>query len=75
MRVQSGPSAGRILFDAPTVAALLVFFMFALQCMSTVGVMRRETGSWRWPAIAWTYMFVLAWVLAFLTRTAVAAVW
>jgi len=49
--------------------------MFALQCMSTVGVMRRETGSWRWPAIAWTYMFVLAWVLAFVTRTAVAAVW
>ncbi len=75
MRVQSGPSAGRILFDAPTIAALLVFFMFALQCMSTVGVMRRETGSWRWPAIAWTYMFVLAWVLALVTRTAVAAVW
>jgi ferrous iron transport protein B len=75
MRVQSGLSAGRILFDAPTIAALLVFFMFALQCMSTVGVMRRETGSWRWPAIAWTYMFVLAWVLAFVTRTAVAAVW
>jgi ferrous iron transport protein B len=73
MRVQSGPSAGRLLFDAPTIAALLVFFMFALQCMSTVGVLRRETGSWKWPAIAWTYMFVLAWVLAFLARTVVAA--
>ncbi len=73
MRVQSGPSAGRLLFDAPTIAALLVFFMFALQCMSTVGVLRRETGSWKWPAIAWAYMFVLAWVLAFLARTVAAA--
>lgn len=75
MRVEDGPSAGRVLFDAPTIAALLVFFMFALQCMSTVGVLRRETGSWRWPAIAWAYMFALAWVLAFLTRSVVAAMW
>ncbi|MCI4673567.1 ferrous iron transporter B [Candidatus Mycolicibacterium alkanivorans] len=75
MRVEDGPSAGRVLFDAPTIAALLVFFMFALQCMSTVGVLRRETGSWRWPAIAWAYMFALAWVLAFLTRSVVAAGW
>ncbi|MCX2933217.1 ferrous iron transporter B [Mycobacterium sp. CVI_P3] len=75
MRVQSGPDAGRLLFDAPTIAALLVFFMFALQCMSTVGVLRRETGSWKWPAIAWAYMFALAWVLALATRTIVATVW
>lgn len=75
MRVQNGPSEGRLLFDAPTIAALLVFFMFALQCMSTVGVLRRETGSWKWPAIAWAYMFVLAWVLAFAARSVVAALW
>lgn len=75
MRVEDGPSAGRVLFDPPTIAALLVFFMFALQCMSTVGVLRRETGSWKWPAIAWAYMFVLAWALAFVTRSVVAAVW
>ncbi|AQT78612.1 ferrous iron transporter B [Mycolicibacterium litorale] len=73
MRVQSGPAAGRLLFDAPTIAALLVFFMYALQCMSTVAVLRRETGSWKWPAIAWGYLFVLAWVLAFVARTIVAA--
>ena len=59
MRVESGPSAGRLLFDAPTIAALLVFFMFALQCMSTVGVLRRETGAWKWPVMAFMYMFVL----------------
>lgn len=68
-----GPDAGTKLFDAPTIAALLVFFLYALQCMSTVGVLRRETGTWRWPAIAFTYMFVLAWGMAFLARTIVAA--
>jgi ferrous iron transport protein B len=74
MRVQDGPQAGRLLFDAPTIAALLVFFMYALQCMSTIGVMRRESGSWKWPLLAFSYMFVLAWVLALAARTIVAAI-
>jgi ferrous iron transport protein B len=74
MTVQRGPDAGRTLFDAPTIAALLVFFMYALQCMSTVAVLRRESGSWKWPALAFSYMFVLAWVLALAARTVVAAV-
>lgn len=73
MKVQDGPEAGRTLFDAPTIAALLVFFMYALQCMSTVAVLRRESGSWKWPAIAFSYMFVLAWAMAWLARTVVAA--
>jgi ferrous iron transport protein B len=77
MRVQqepgSDPGATRALFDAPTIAALLVFFMYALQCVSTVGVMRRESGSWKWPALAFGYMFVLAWVMALAARTVVAA--
>jgi ferrous iron transport protein B len=45
--------------------ALLVFFAFAMQCMSTIAVVRRETGGWKWPAIQFTYMLVLAWVGAF----------
>lgn len=60
---------GRPVFTAPTVIALMVYFMFALQCMSTVAVMRRETNSWRWPAFAFGYMFVLAWVMAFAARS------
>jgi ferrous iron transport protein B len=73
MTVQTGPDAGRTLFDAPTIAALLVFFMYALQCMSTVAVLRRESGSWKWPALAFSYMFALAWLLALAARTVVAA--
>jgi ferrous iron transport protein B len=61
-------SHGHRVFTAPTVIALLAYFMFALQCMSTVAVMRRETNSWRWPALAFSYMFALAWLTAFAAR-------
>ena len=60
---------GNRVFTAPTVIALMTYFVFALQCMSTIAVMRRETNSWRWPAFAFSYMFVLAWVMAFAART------
>ncbi|MFF9061300.1 ferrous iron transporter B [Streptomyces sp. NPDC014882] len=64
-----GPRAGQPVFTAPTVAALLVYFVYALQCMATVAVLRRETGTWRWPAIAFTYLTALAWLMAWLART------
>jgi ferrous iron transport protein B len=40
--------------------ALLIFFAFALQCMSTVAIVRRETGGWKWPIIQFLYMLALA---------------
>ena len=49
-------------------AALLVFFAFAMQCMSTVAVVRRETGGWRWPMIQFAYMTVFAYVFSFLAN-------
>ena len=64
--------AGDQLFNPATIAAILVFFVYALQCMATAAAMRRETGTWKWPAIAYTYMFVTAWVMAALTRVVVA---
>ncbi len=48
--------------------ALLVFFAFAMQCMSTLAVVRRETGGWKWPAIQFAYMSGLAYICAFLTN-------
>ncbi len=65
--------AGDQLFNPATVIAILVFFVYALQCMATAGAMRRETGTWKWPVIAFTYMFVMAWVMAALSRALVAA--
>ena len=64
--------AGDKLFNPATVVAILVFFVYALQCMATAGAMRRETGSWKWPIIAYSYMFITAWVMAAITRFIVA---
>ena len=66
MTHSDGPHAGEPVFTPSTIAALLVFFVYALQCASTLGVLRRETGTWRWPVIAFVYMGVVAWVMAFL---------
>ena len=49
------------------VAALLVFFVYALQCLSTVAVLRRETNSWRYPLAMAGYLFGIAWLASFLT--------
>lgn len=46
--------------DFGAAVALLVFFVFALQCMSTVAMMRRETAGWRWPLAQFGYMLALA---------------
>ncbi|MSV35116.1 MAG: ferrous iron transport protein B [Bryobacterales bacterium] len=46
-------------------AALLVFFAFAMQCMSTLAVVRRETGGWTWPVIQFVYMTLFAYVFSF----------
>jgi len=45
--------------------ALLVFFAFAMQCMSTIAVVRRETNGWKWPAMQFGYMTAVAYVAAF----------
>jgi ferrous iron transport protein B len=51
--------------DLGGAIALLVFFAFALQCMSTIAATRRETGGWKWPALQFSYMLLLAWVGAY----------
>jgi ferrous iron transport protein B len=49
-------------------AALLVFFAFALQCTSTLAVVKRETNSWKWPIAQFLYMATLAYAGAFVTN-------
>lgn len=50
-----------------TALSLMVFFVLAMQCMSTLAVVRRETNSWRWPLFMITYMTGLAYVAAMIT--------
>ncbi|HEV2136163.1 MAG TPA: ferrous iron transporter B [Terracidiphilus sp.] len=54
--------------------ALMIFFAFALQCTSTIAVVRRETNSWKWPAIQFFYMLALAWIAAFAVNHIVMAI-
>ncbi|MEO6437390.1 MAG: hypothetical protein ABIP55_16725, partial [Tepidisphaeraceae bacterium] len=49
----------------PVVAAsLLVWFVLAMQCMSTLAIVKRETGGWKWPIAMLVYMNALAYVAA-----------
>lgn len=58
---------GSPLYSTLLGVTLMVFYVFALQCVSTIAVVRRETNGWKWPVFQFAYMFALAWVLAFLT--------
>lgn len=57
---------GSPLFTPLTACSLLVFFLFACQCMATVAVVHRESGSWKWPALLLLYSFILAYVSSLL---------
>jgi ferrous iron transport protein B len=54
--------------------ALMIFFAFAMQCTSTMAVVRRETNSWKWPALQFAYMLVLAYGAAFVVNHVVMAI-
>jgi ferrous iron transport protein B len=58
---------GTPVFTPATSASALVFFVLAMQCLSTLVVTRRETGSWRWAALQLGYMTSLAYLLALVT--------
>jgi len=58
---------GSPVYTKATGFSLLVFYLLAMQCMSTLAVVKRETGSWKWPIIQLTYMTVIAYLLSFIT--------
>jgi ferrous iron transport protein B len=66
-RMQSArnPVTGQPVFTAATIISLLVFYIFAMQCMSTLAVSYRETGSLKWPLLQLIYMTSLAFGLSF----------
>ncbi len=66
LRAQKRPD-GSTLYTPLLGVSLMVFYVYALQCVSTIAVVRRETNSWKWPVFQWFYMGVLAWVSAFIT--------
>jgi ferrous iron transport protein B len=64
LRSATWDGTDRPVFTIPTVLSLLVFFALCCQCASTLAVIKRETHSWRWPAVTFAYMTALAYVAA-----------
>jgi len=69
LQMQQKPD-GTPVYTPLTGVTLMVFYVFALQCVSTVVIVRRETNSWKWPFFQWLYMGALAWGFAFITQLA-----
>ncbi len=69
MRAEMHPDTGEKRFNLAVGMSLLVFYAFAMQCMGTLAIVKRETKSWKWPLIQLVGMGVLAYVAAFLTFT------
>lgn len=55
---------GKALFDLPTGLSLMVFYAFALQCMSTLAIVKKETNGWKWPMIQLFSMTAIAYLFA-----------
>mgnify|MGYP006098444045 FL=1 len=55
---------GELLFDLPTGVSLMLFYAFALQCMSTLAIVKKETNSWKWPMIQLFSMTLIAYLSA-----------
>ena len=66
MRAEINPQTGKPMYDLALGFSLLIFYAFAMQCMSTLATTYRETKSWRYPLIQFGYMTALAYLSAFL---------
>ena len=60
-------AAGKPVYNLASGVSLMVFYAFAMQCMATLAVVKRETKSWKWPLIQLGYMGILAYLGAFIT--------
>lgn len=67
MAEEINPRTGEPVYNPATAWSLLVFYVFAMMCMSTLAVTKRETGGWKWPIIQFTFMTVLAYASAMIT--------
>ena len=64
---QINPLTGAPVYTMATSLSLLIFYVFAMQCMSTLAVVKRETGSWKWPVVQFFFMGGLAYLGALIT--------
>ena len=66
MQAAKDPVTGKPIFTLAVAFSLMIFYAFAMQCTSTLAVVKRETKSWRWPIFQFAYMTGLAYLFSFL---------
>ena len=64
MAAEINPHTGKKLFNFATGISLLLFYAFAMQCLSTVAIVKKETNGWKWPIIQLVSMSGLAYISA-----------
>jgi len=64
MAAEVNPILGGPLFNLASGISLLLFYAFAMQCMSTLAIVKRETNSWKWPILQLTIMTAIAYIVA-----------
>ena len=69
MAEEINPETGSKLFNVPVGMSLLIFYAFAMQCVSTLAIVKRETNSWKWPMIQLVGMGLIAYFASFITYT------
>ncbi|WP_435260819.1 ferrous iron transport protein B [Tenacibaculum sp. nBUS_03] len=67
MESEINPDTGKKRFDFATGISLLLFYVFAMQCMATLAIVKRETKSWKWPVLQLVGMGILAYVFALIS--------
>ncbi|MEO9965232.1 MAG: ferrous iron transport protein B [Reichenbachiella sp.] len=65
LRAEINPTTGQPMYSIALGVSLMLFYAFAMQCMSTLAVVYRETKSWKWPLLQLVYMSTVAYVFAF----------
>jgi ferrous iron transport protein B len=66
MRKEINPETGKEVYNPATSFSLLIFYLFAMQCMSTLAIVKRETNSWKWPTIQLLFMTGVAYISSLL---------
>jgi ferrous iron transport protein B len=69
IKTETHPSTGKAVYTVATSVSLLIFYVFAMQCMSTLAIVKKETNSWKWPTAQFIYMTILAYLSAWVAHT------
>jgi ferrous iron transport protein B len=66
MQDEINPATGKKMYTFAVGWSLLIFYAFAMQCMSTIAIVKRETNSWKWPIIQTAFMTGVAYIASFI---------